>query len=80
MKQKNAFDDDGRVVADMNIEGTPWYVPEKSREASANRIKPTPKETFYLIKGALSAGLLIGFVFVIAFLLFLLFCTQIWFK
>lgn len=81
MKQKKVFHDDGRVVANMNIEGTPWYVPEKNTEApSPNQSNPTRKETFYLIKGALTAGLLIGGVFVVACLLFLLFCTQVWFR
>jgi hypothetical protein len=82
MKQRKEFEDDGRVIANMNIEGTPWYVPEgmNSGDTGQNRTKPTRSETFAMIKGALAAGLVIGFVFVLAFFIFILFCTEIWFR
>lgn len=82
MKQRKDIEDDGRVIANMNIEGTPWYVADdmKNRASEQVRTNPNRKETFYLIKGALTAGLIIGFVFVLAFLVFILFCTKIWFR
>lgn len=82
MKQRKEFEDDGRVIANMNIEGTPWYVPEgiEDKTSGQNYTKPTRGETFALIKGALAAGLVIGLVFVLAFLVFILFCTEIWFR
>lgn len=82
MGKKTYADDDGRVIAKMNIEGTPWYVNEShTREASSTKESAASmKETFHIIKGALAAGLLIGLVFIFAFFIFILFCTQIWFK
>lgn len=82
MKQRKDLDDDGRVIANMNIEGTPWYVADKNENRASTHVhtNPTRKETFLLIKGALTAGLLIGSIFVLAFLVFILFCTKIWFR
>ena len=28
-EEKNAAADDGRTIADMNVEGMPWYVPRE---------------------------------------------------
>lgn len=88
MKQRKGFEDDGRVIANMNIEGTPWYVAEENKDRASEKVHttatptttPTRKETFHLITGALTAGLMIGFVFILAFLVFILFCTKIWLK
>ncbi|HEY8421939.1 MAG TPA: hypothetical protein VIL05_09405 [Thermoclostridium sp.] len=82
MRKRTYDDDDGRVIANMNIEGTPWYVKENQKQSGTSSEKPAPdvRETFYIMKGALAAGLLIGFVFIAACFVFLLFCTQVWFK
>jgi hypothetical protein len=79
---KKPIDDDGRVIANMNIEGTPWYV-DKSNEPErslSNEPELSRKEAFHLMKGALVAGLIIGIVFISVFFVFILFCTKIWFK
>ncbi|NLM11871.1 MAG: hypothetical protein GX213_14085 [Clostridiaceae bacterium] len=82
MRKKSYDDDDGRVIANMNIEGTPWYVKEShlQENSSSGEFVPDRKETYHIMKGALIAGLLIGFVFIAAFFIFLLFCTRVWFK
>lgn len=80
MRKKTYDDDDGRVIANMNIEGTPWYVKENREKDNSSSEVPDMKETYHIMKGALAAGLLIGFVFIAAFFLFLLFCTRVWFK
>jgi hypothetical protein len=80
--QKKPIDDDGRVIANMNIEGTPWYI-DKSREPNSplsNEPELSRKETFYLMRSALTAGLIIGMVFITIFFAFILFCTRIWLK
>jgi hypothetical protein len=79
---KKPIDDDGRVIANMNIEGTPWYI-DKSRELESplsNEPELSRKETFYLMKSALTAGLIIGMVFITIFFAFIFFCTRIWLK
>lgn len=82
MRKKIYDDDDGRIIANMNIEGTPWYVPGKHGDANpvSEENMPGKKEMFHIIMGALAAGLLIGIVFIAAFFLFILFCTEVWFK
>ena len=86
-KRNDDFEDDGRVIADMNVEGMPWHDPvtvkktpeeaEKSREELG---KLSKKETLHLILGVLGAALLVAVVFVVGFLLFILFCQYVWFK
>lgn len=73
------------TVADMNVEGMPWYTkrPKDSDLSFGTSSAPeetlTPKETRRLIANALVAALLIGGVFLLAIFLFLLFCVTIWF-
>ncbi len=81
-KIKTKFVDDGRVVANMNVEGMPWYHPQaKNHEASSsqNEMELTRKEKFALTKGVLGAALLVGTIFFVVFGLFILFCVFIWF-
>ena len=78
-------DDDGRVIANMNVDGMPWY------QRSERQTSPIPKgrsdcfsdltkeETREIIRGALKASLLIAGVFILAMFLFILFCLYIWF-
>lgn len=81
MKERRVFEDDGRVVADMNFEGAPWYVKEKrpdSGEFVGNGTEMSKKELFTLMKYAVGAGLAIAMVFVVAFFLFILFSLNVW--
>ena len=72
--------DDGRPIANMNIEGMPWYVEEKPEYQSGSEKPPMDKrETRAFIANALLAALAIGMVFIIAAALFLLFVTMVWF-
>jgi hypothetical protein len=82
MVNDNNKEDDGRVVADMNFEGAPWYRKKRKNLESVERydLNLTKKETISLMKSALLAGLLVGFVFILAFFLFILFSTEVWLK
>ena len=81
MKPKEYDDDNGMVIADMNVEGTPWY--NKNNQAK-NSNTPSQQLTrsearrynFYSIL----AGMLIVLVFSATWILLTLFMTQIWFK
>ena len=88
-KQAKRFDpeDDGRVIANMNVDGMPWHNPlpgEADPERSeANREKLgelDKKQTFFLILGVVGAALAVAAVFVLIYLLFILFCRFVWFK
>lgn len=77
--------DDGRTVANMNVDGMPWYIDEAKRhreqEAGAEESEPpTGAEKRAMLRGVLGATLLVGSVFALAFLAFILFCVFVWFK
>ena len=77
-------DDDGRVVANMNVDGMPWYqrgqrFDKGRREQASDFSDLTREESREIIKGAMKASLLIAGVFILAMLLFILFCLYIWF-
>lgn len=69
-RKKKYDDDDGRVIAKMNVEGMPWYTPGHTTSLSENEreaedvperdVNPydelTPKERFWLFVGAMRAG------------------------
>ena len=82
--KKHYDDDDGRVIASMNVEGMPWYVEDHKRKQE--RLKNndfndlTKEETRAIIWGIVKSGLLIAGVFLVAALIFILFCIYIWFR
>lgn len=83
-KRKQYDDDDGRVIANMNVDGMPWFLsdalknPNRSEEENALG-DLTKKEQRELVRGAVKAGLLVAGIFVLAALLFILFCIHVWF-
>jgi len=90
-KQLKQFDDDdGRVIADMNVPGMPWYDRNIRREKRSRRIERV-KHTFTgdgmtnsqarrFTFHAVLAGLAIALVYAIVMILFTLFATQVWFR
>ena len=80
--------DDGRTIANMNVEGMPWYVPkqegapaplgENAEGKSAQSI--TPEESRYYTWGALKAALIVVGVMCVGLVLFVVFCQFIWFR
>ena len=82
-KNKIEYIDDGRTIADMNVEGMPWYNPvrdSKLREKPVSGEQLGFKETLAVMRGVLRAGLLVAAVFAVGFLAFILFCVFVWFK
>lgn len=83
-------------IADMNIEGMPWYSGDKSprtlrerkkelKASGYNRIETNDpplsnKESQRLIVNAVAAAMLIALIFIGAAFLFLLFCVYVWFR
>lgn len=82
-KQRKTYDDDdGRVIANMNVDGMPWFVESarKKQESSGSELDLNKEETKYVIWGAMKAGLLIAGVFILGALIFILFCLFVWFR
>ena len=85
-KNKPKFVDDGRTIANMNIDGMPWYNPakgetsENAKSSDVVKVKDdlTLKEKVAMTKGVLLAGLLVGGVFALGFTVFILLCIFAW--
>lgn len=85
-RRKQYDDDDGRVVAKMNVEGMPWYSPPQaslvsnSDDADPNKSAPelNRKETFWIMVGAVKAGLLVAGIFSLALVVIVTICLLIW--
>ena len=78
--------DDGRTIADMNVEGMPWYSPKGHHGGAAGEQKNgsettlTKEESRYYTWGALKAALLVVGVLCAGIVLFVLFCQFVWFR
>lgn len=85
-KRREYADDDGRVIADMSVEGMPRRVTRRCEEVREkekrknNTLDIDKSEKKSIIKGVLLAYAVLGLVLFGAAALFLLFCTKIWFK
>ncbi len=82
---KQFEDDDGRVICNMDVEGMRWHDKSVRRREQAARKMPsseqlTGSETWRFTWSAVLAGLLIVSVFSVTWVLFILFCTKIWFR
>ena len=81
-------DDDGRVIANMNVDGMPWHIRDgmlrrEKEQSTPNRLDfsdLTEDETREIVKGTMKAALLIGSAFMVGIGLFLLFCVFVWFR
>ena len=83
-KKREPFVDDGRTVADMNVDGMPWYDGKteeiKKMSGSDSKLPELDRQgNLALMWGVISAALLIGAVFATAMFLFILFCVKVWF-
>ena len=83
--------DDGRTIASMNVEGMPWYTPERadlppSSPDGSNSSPRAPQDGLthrqarMYTMSALKAGLLVALVFCLMLVLFAAFCGFIWFR
>lgn len=75
--------DDGRTIANMNVDGMPWYLRERkpADRSSAGRPHTMSSEEMRAYKwAAVKSGLLIVLIFGGVFALFIAFCDFIWFR
>ena len=91
-KKKIYDDDDGRVIAPMNVDGMPWNreqdgaAPKPRKGVQEQETSPqdelqlTPKEQRAMMGGVIAASLLVAGIFALAGLLFILFCVFVWLK
>ncbi len=74
--------DDGRTIVNMNVEGMPWYAPEKTEpgKPSGPAARMTREEGRVFLWGAMKAALLVTGVMCAGLVLFVLFCQFVWFR
>ena len=78
--------DDGRTIVSMNVEGMPWYTPERPGAAGEGDAPKRPddamtrEESRMFTWGALKAALLVVGVMCAGIVLFVLFCQFVWFR
>jgi hypothetical protein len=93
---KTYEDDDGRVICNMDVAGMPWHDRRARRERKAARSAViaaqapslpasqgdpmTRSEMRRYVWNSVLAGLLIVAVFSATWVLFILFCTKVWFR
>ncbi len=79
-REREYDDDNGETVANMNVEGMPWYKPPSPEGEQEPPPRLTGRETFSLIVNAMLAGLAIALIFIAAAALLILFCTTVWLR
>ena len=86
-KRRRVYDDDdGRVLAKMNVEGMPWYSPPQATlkstgddaDSSHAPQELSRKETFWIIMGSIKAGLVVAGFFSLALVVVVVLCLLIW--
>ena len=83
--KKEYEDDDGRVICNMDVEGMRWHAKSiRPKDSNATKVlqgeQMTRSESWRYTWSAVLAGLLIVSVFSVTWVLFILFCTEIWFR
>lgn len=66
-KKKDVYYDDGRTIVNMNVEGMPWYNPNRTERKKKDKDKPRFKERMAMVFGAYRAFLPFVLATVIAF-------------
>ena len=70
-KKKEYDDDDGRTIANMNVDGMPWYQPNKEekdeKKKKMEELKISRKEKRAMIRGAYLAYLPMFLISIAAF-------------
>ena len=81
-KKHDHFEDDGRTIADMNVDGMPWYVQKRERPAASESepLELSRKEKWAMMGGILKATILVTLAFGLGFFLFILLCVTVFFK
>jgi hypothetical protein len=86
IRRKDDWEDDGRTIVNMNIEGMPGYRRDLDANPSAcaqetNRPKEmvSRRETWMIIFSGMKWAFLYSMGFVAILVLFILFCVKVWF-
>lgn len=83
---EDAWEDDGRTVVNMNVEGMPGYRRDLDSASCAYTPKQTqkkellsPRETRMVILAGMKWAFLYSMGFALIMVLFIIFCIKVWF-
>lgn len=78
------WEDDGRTIVNMNIEGMPGYrreldVSSCAPQQASRREMPSARETRMILLASMKWAFLYSMGFALVLVLFILFCVKVWF-
>ncbi|HHU78141.1 MAG: hypothetical protein ACOX27_08400 [Caldicoprobacterales bacterium] len=86
-KRTTDFVDDGRVIANMNIDGMPRSLIRRTafdefgkKKEKKDTIQLTKEERRSIVLGTVASHLLFAIIVFGSFALFILFCIKVWFR
>ena len=85
-EEKARWEDDGRTIVNMNVEGMPGYRREldasfggHTQAKAARHEMPSARETRMIIFASMKWAFLFSAGFSLVLVLFILFCVKVWF-
>jgi len=79
-KKRQPYQDDGHVIASMNVEGMPWYSARTAQSTSSGSLQLNARQARQATLAAVGAALTVVGVISAGIILFVLFCTKVWFR
>ena len=79
-RKRDEFEDYGRTIADMNVDGMPWYLEKREKQPEQEKIELTKEEGRAMMGGILKATLLVTLAFGVGLTLFILLCDLVFFR
>ena len=79
-RKREEFEDDGRTIADRNVDGMPWYLEKREKQPEQEKIELTKEEGRAMMGGILKATLLVTLAFGVGLTLFILLCDLVFFR
>ena len=84
--REGAWEDDGRTIVNMNVEGMPGYrrdldvqVGWQAPEHAKKREMPSARETRMILLASMKWAFVYSMGFALMLVLFILFCVKVWF-
>lgn len=85
-ERENVWEDDGRTIVNMNVEGMPGYRRDldvhaggREPDLKKRREMPSSRETWMIMLASMKWALIYSLGFAVMLVLFVLFCVKIWF-
>lgn len=81
-KKKDTFEDDGRTIANMNVDGMPWYMEKKEKKEGpeSEPVELNKAEKRAMMGGIMKATMLVTLAFGLGFTVFILLCVFVFFR